>query len=55
MGYHLNCLAELVFMAGPKPMLADFGIHHILESCETYFLGTSAILTQLELATFEGF
>ena len=33
MGYHLNHLDELVFMAMPKPMLTEFGIHHRLESC----------------------
>ena len=34
MGYRLNRLDEPVFMAGPKPMLTEFGIHHRLESCE---------------------
>ena len=34
MGYQLNRLDELVFMAGPKPMRTEFGIHHRLESCE---------------------
>ena len=33
MGYCLNCLDEPVFMAGPKLMLTEFGIHHKLESC----------------------
>ena len=33
MGYRLNCLDEPVFMAVPKPMLTEFGIHHRLESC----------------------
>ena len=32
MGYHLNCL-EPVFMAGPKPVPTEIGIHHKLESC----------------------
>ena len=27
MGYCLNRLNEPVFMAGPKPMLTEFGIH----------------------------
>ena len=27
MGYCLNCLDEPVFMAGPKPMQTEFGIH----------------------------
>ena len=34
MGYHLNCLDEPVFMAGPKPLRTEFGIHHGFESCE---------------------
>ena len=33
MGYRLSRLDEPVFMAGPKPMLIEFGIHHRLESC----------------------
>ena len=32
MGYCLNRLDEPVFMAGPKPMVTEFGIHHRLES-----------------------
>ena len=34
MGYRLNRLDEPVFMAVPKPMLTEFGIHYRLESCE---------------------
>ena len=34
MGYRLNRLDEPVFMAGPKPMRTEFGIHLRLESCE---------------------
>ena len=33
MGYRSNRLDEPVFMAGPKPMLTEFGIHQRLESC----------------------
>ena len=33
MGYHLNCLDEPVFMAGPKHIQAEFGNHQRLESC----------------------
>ena len=33
MGYRLNRPNELVFIAGPKPMQTEFGIHHRLESC----------------------
>ena len=31
--YGFNRLDEPVFMAGPQPMLIEFGIHHRLESC----------------------
>ena len=34
MGYRLNRLDEPVFMAWPKPILTEFGIHQRLESCE---------------------
>ena len=34
MGYRLNRLDEPVFMAVPKPILTEFGIHYRLESCE---------------------
>ena len=34
MGYRLNRLDETIFMAVSKPMLTEFGIHYILESCE---------------------
>ena len=33
MGYRLNRLDEPIFMAVPKPMLTEFGIHYRLESC----------------------
>ena len=33
MGYHLNRLDELVFIAVSKPLLIEFDIHHRLESC----------------------
>ena len=32
MGYHLNGLDKPVFMAVPKPLLTEFGIHYRLES-----------------------
>ena len=32
MGYRLNRHDAPVFMAGPKPMLTEFGIHRRLES-----------------------
>ena len=36
MGYRLNRLDEPIFMAVPKPMLTEFGIHYILESCGSH-------------------
>ena len=44
MGYHLNRLDEPVFMAGPKPMWTEFGIHHRLESCESLFIDSGVTL-----------
>ena len=35
MGYHLNRLDKLVFIAVSKPLETGFGIHHRLESCES--------------------
>ena len=32
-GYRLKRLDEPIFMAVPKPMLTEFGIQYILESC----------------------
>ena len=29
----MNCLDEPVFIVVPKPMLTEFDIHYILESC----------------------
>ena len=36
-GYHLNCLDELVFIAVSKPLVTVFGIHLRLESCVPFF------------------
>ena len=33
MGYQLNRLDEPILIAVSKPLLAEFGIHHRLESC----------------------
>ena len=46
MGYCLNCLDEPVFMAVPKPMLTEFGIHYRLESCVevTYRIGKLTVV-----------
>ena len=35
-GYHLNLLDKPVFMAGPKHLLTEFGIHQRLESCVAF-------------------
>ena len=35
MGYRLNRLDELIFMAVSKPLLTEFDIHLRLESCES--------------------
>ena len=40
MGYRLNRLDEPVFIAVPKPMLTEFGIHHRLERCSYITLQT---------------
>ena len=37
MGYRWNRRDEPIFMAGPKPMQTEFGIHRRLESCDTSF------------------
>ena len=39
MGYRLNRLDEPVFMAGPKPLRTEFGVHLILESCASLLEG----------------
>ena len=36
MGYRLNRLDEPVFIAVSKPLLTEFGIHHRLESCDSF-------------------
>ena len=36
MGYRLNHFDEPVFMAVPKPMHTEFGIHHTLESVHSF-------------------
>ena len=44
MGYRLNRLIEPVFIALPKLLLTEFGIHYRLESCESCFKGVVIIL-----------
>ena len=43
MGYRLNRLDEPVFMAGPKSMRTEFGIHPKLESCVELFHSVFAL------------
>ena len=47
MGYRLNRLDEPIFMAGPKSMRNECGIHLRLESCET--VCPSVVLRSFEL------
>ena len=46
MGYRLNRLDEPIFMAGPKPMQTEFGIHPRLESCVKHTTKLSANLVK---------
>ena len=51
MGYRLNRLDEPIFIAVPKPMLTEFGIHHRLESCEPFnCIGTDTIYAMCQNA-----
>ena len=55
MGYRLNRLDEPVFMAVPKPLQTEFGIHYRLESCASkmqlfiskFVTEQSAVLSEL--------
>ena len=47
MGYRLNRLDEPIFMAGPKPMRTEFGIHQRLESCVPYSI-FNALFNQIQ-------
>ena len=44
MGYRLNRLDEPIFMAGPKPLRTEFGIHLRLESCAKFSIAYIPIL-----------
>ena len=37
MRYRWNCPGEPFLKAGPKPLLAELGIHHRMKSCDGYF------------------
>ena len=47
MGYRLNHLDEPVFMAVPKPMQTEFGIHSRSESCDIFGAGKSTSMKLL--------
>ena len=51
MGYRLNRLDEPVFMAVPKPLQTEFGIHYRLESCVTATLDGPKVPRQHMLIT----
>ena len=48
MGYRLNRLDEPFFMAVPKPMLTEFGIHHRFESCALVTVSTPVSVDLLQ-------
>ena len=47
----MNRLHEPVFMAGPKPMLTEFGIHQRLESCGHELI---KVFSPNSIATYNG-
>ena len=51
MGYRLNRLDEPVFMAVPKPLQTEFGIHYRLESCALLRTGFNFSLPSYGLGT----
>ena len=55
MGYRLNRLDEPIFMAGPKPLRTEFGIHFRLESCGMYCLAwfKGSVAKKVESRGFE--
>ena len=46
----LSRLDEPVFMAGPKPMRTEFGIHLRLESCEGRYQSTNLLRILMRVA-----
>ena len=52
MGYHLNRLDETIFMAVPKPLLTEFGIHHRLESCDVLLALVSVLAIVVRVLHF---
>ena len=52
MGYLLIRLDEPVFMAGPKPMRTEFGIHQRLESCGIYYITQYVFVAVLQLSKY---
>ena len=51
--YHWNTLDELVFRAGRKPLLSDFGIHHRLKVCDRYSYLRVQIRIRIRFIDFE--
>ena len=51
MGYRFSRLDEPVFMAGPKPLRTEFGIHHRLQSCTRIFKERLAVSKKLNCQT----
>ena len=52
-GYRLNRLHEPVFTVVPKSMLTEFGIHHRLESCESFTFYECSDSTQALYLSFD--
>ena len=50
MGNRLNRPDEHIIMAGPKPMLTEFGMHHRLESCEANFMANVVVKRIISIA-----
>ena len=46
--WYLNRLYEPIFMAGPKPMQTEFGIHHRLNSCGRNNVSPRGFVTSLD-------
>ena len=53
MEYCLNRLDEPVFIAVPKPLLTEFGIHHRFESCDGTSLLSAPHLSVVPDKTYE--
>ena len=54
MGYRLNRLDEFVFVAGPKTLTTQFGMHHRLESCGIFTNGNLFSMKPSKLSCYSG-